>query len=153
MRLSKVEIETLERQASDIDNAFGAMTMKRVLDEVEALQQENEQLWAQMARVKNCTTCKYSDVYGCNHPNGTEKCAGTGYLQWEPTDYHNPADVEALRKASTTLYDLMYTLNFYMRESCIVPDNMHKRHIQQGNQTLAEIDARINKAIGGKEDV
>ena len=53
--------------------------------------------------------------------------------------------VGLLQRASIALYDLMYTLDFYMKESCIVPNDMHKRHIRQGEQTLAAID----KAIGG----
>lgn len=53
--------------------------------------------------------------------------------------------VGLLQRASIALYDLMYTLDFYMKESCIVPNDMHKRHIRQGEQTLTAID----KAIGG----
>jgi hypothetical protein len=42
-------------------------------------------------RLKKCTTCKYLDGYGCKHPNGTEGCAGTGYLQW---DFGNIEEME-----------------------------------------------------------
>ena len=103
---------------------------------------------------ENFTTCKYVDGFGCNHPNGTEKCAGTGYLQWEPAEYHNPADVEALRKAREALdywrelYGIgLEVLNWHMNGDIETFDSFYD---SSGTyEALAEID----KAIGGKEDV
>jgi hypothetical protein len=65
------------------------------------------------------------------------------------TDYHNPADVETLRKARETICNLICTVDYYLAESEIVPNEMHKRHINEAKEALAEID----KVIGGNADV
>ena len=91
-----------------------------LIDTIEALQQENEQLQAQVARMRDaliianhrmpdvgqfcacgkCKTCGADINYvGYEH---CVKCARViidEALSDTPADYHNPADVEALRKA------------------------------------------------------
>jgi len=93
-------IEQLEQENEQLKLHYGVAC--NLADEYgKVIQQLQTQNGAHMER--NCTTCKHASGYGCKHPNGTGKCAGTGYLQWEPTTYHNPADVEALKVAREAL--------------------------------------------------
>jgi FtsZ-binding cell division protein ZapB len=121
------------------------------------LQQENEQLQAQVAQYREaliianyrmpdvgqfcacgkCKTCGADINYaGYEH---CVKCARViidEALSDTPADYHNPADVEALRKAREAI-------------KAAWSDGSANAAMDKANKALAEID----KAIGGKEDV
>ena len=129
-------------------------TIEALRKHIEALQQENERLQAQVARVRaaltiannympdvgqfcacgKCKTCGADINYaGYEH---CVKCARViidEALSDTPADYHNPADVEALRKAREVLYNL-------------------RMDDYPGFSAICEALAAIDKAIGGKEE-
>jgi hypothetical protein len=125
-------------------------------EEIKQLQAENEQLQAQVARMRDaliiannympdvgqfcacgkCKTCGADINYaGYEH---CVKCARgiiDAALSDTPADYHNPADVEALRKARETIS---------ARDSWFECDRC---------ANMRDALAAIDKVIGGKEDV
>jgi cell division protein FtsB len=124
----------------------------KLIDTIEALQQENEQLRAQVAELRD--SLKWLKSISFSHEDDLE--------QWpsqetrEPiehalsnsmgVDYHNPADVEALRKAREALKQGINQLEKYINrfEQTLEEDACIEMH-----EAVVEID----KAIGGKEDV
>lgn len=103
-----------------------------MLNTIEALQQENEQLRAQLDEWKYEVKCHMDEVIA------REK-------QIEQLRAQVARMREALKQAGKAIYDLRYTLNYFKNKSGLKPyDNM-----TQAQEALAEID----KAIGGKEDV
>ena len=121
------------------------------------LQQENEQLRAQVARVREALTvannympdigqfCVCGKCKGCGTDIGYSgyeyclKCARViidEALSDTPADYHNPADVEALILAMEAI-------------KAAWSDGSANAAMDKASEALAE----INKAIGGKEDV
>ena len=121
------------------------------------LQQENEQLRAQVARVREALTvannympdigqfCVCGKCKGCGTDIGYSgyeyclKCARViidEALSDTPADYHNPADVEALIMAMEAI-------------KAAWSDGSANAAMDKASDALAAID----KAIGGKEDV
>ena len=103
-----------------------------LIDTIEALQQENEQLQAQLDEWKYEAKCHMDEVVA--RDKEIEKLrAQVARMR------------EALKQAGKAIYDLRYTLNYFKNKSGLKPyDNM-----TQAQEALAEID----KALGGKEDV
>jgi phage shock protein A len=115
--------------------------MSILFDTIEALQAENEQLQAQVAELRD--SLKWLKSISFSHEDDLE--------QWpsqetrEPiehalsnsmgVDYHNPADVEALRKAREALYAARV-------------DVLTKETDELARDAVEAIDA----LIGGKED-
>jgi hypothetical protein len=132
------------------------LTIGRLLDTIEALQQENEQLQAQVARMREaliianhrmpdvgqfcacgkCKTCGADINYaGYEH---CVKCARgiiDTALSDTPADYHNPADVEALIMA---------------REA--IKAAWSDRSVNAALDKASEALTKIGKALGGDED-
>ena len=124
-----------------------------LFDTIEALQQENEQLQAQVARMREALIIANHRMPDVGHFCTCGKCkrcgtdinyAGYKYclkcarniidaaLSDTPADYHNPADVEALRKAREVLYNL-------------------RMDDYPGFSAICEALTAIDKVIGGKE--
>ena len=120
------------------------------------LRQENEQLQAQVARVREALTMANNYMPDIGHFCTCGKCkrcgtdinyAGYKYclkcarviidaaLSDTPADYHNPADVEVLRKAREAI-------------KAAWSDGSASAAMDKASDALAAID----KAIGGKED-
>jgi phage shock protein A len=109
-----------------------------MLNQIEALQQEIEQLQAQAARMREALEY-YADIKRWSEVNliyvpSPDKARKA--LSATPTDYHNPADVEALRKAREALYAARV-------------DVLTKETDELARDAVEAIDA----LIGGKEDV
>lgn len=121
------------------------MTIGRLLEHIEALQQENEQLQAQTARMREAleTILREFDKFG-NRRDGLRAWQALDMakaaLSDTPAEYHNPADVAALKKAREALETVTEHLeNCYGRDT---PDT------EKAREVLAAIDK-----IGGREDV
>jgi phage shock protein A len=107
-----------------------------LFDTIEALQQENEQLRALVARMREAL--KQIALYD-EYMTGAHEVAKQA-LSDTPADYHNPADVEMLKKAREAIqkaydnYELIreyeYDISSYLEEA------------------LAEIDKTISRRIG-----
>ncbi len=134
-----------------------------MLKQIEALQQENEQLQAQVARMREaliianhrmpdvgqfcacgkCKTCGADINYvGYEH---CVKCARVFIdeaLSDTPADYHNPADVAALKKVREVFVQVQHDID---GAECRDDLDGIKGYI---DEALAAIDK-----IGGKEDV
>ena len=128
-------------------------------EEIKQLWQENERLNAQVARMREACILGYSylslifhradiknwnEVGMCsvkdikhvlNELESAYKCGNT------PATYHNPADVEALRKAREAIQRAKENFEPYGEYEYDV------------RYDLEEALAEIGKAIGGKEDV
>ena len=125
-----------------------------LFDTIEALQAENEQLQAQVARMRDALTvannympdigqfCVCGKCKGCGTDIGYSgygyclKCARNiidAALSDTPADYHNPADVEALIMAMEAI-------------KAAWSDGSANAAMDKASEALAEID----KAIGGK---
>jgi len=124
-----------------------------LFDTIEALQQENEQLQAQVARMRDALTIANNYMPDIGHfctcgqckKCGTDinyasyryclKCARNiidAALSDTPADYHNPADVEALIMAMEAI-------------KAAWSDGSANAAMDKASEALAE----INKAIGG----
>ena len=115
------------------------------LETIEALQQENEQLRAQVAKMSGRADCTIAQLKVQNKVL-LEQLANIHGLQSNvtvsiPADYHNPADVEALRKVREALRKARETIS--ARDSWFECDRC---------ANMCDALATINKAIGGKED-
>jgi cell division septum initiation protein DivIVA len=135
-------------------------TIEAMRKHIEALQQENEQLQAQVAQYREaliianhrmpdvgqfcacgkCKTCGADINYvGYEH---CVKCARViidEALSGTPADYHNPGDVEALKQA---------------REALTIVSDYYSNVLNMAAwKTVKEALAAIDKVIGGKEDV
>mgnify|MGYP001335250145 CR=1 FL=1 len=128
-------------------------TIEAMRKHIEALQQENEQLRAQVAQYRDALKEIFKLLeehepiwYLRKHYNLI-----TVALSDTPADYHNPADVAVLKQAREALNGLMnaYCVDYncpyeFCRSSCEGYNG-----IKSANKALAAID----NAIGGKEDV
>lgn len=140
------------------------LTIMDLVCTIEALQQENEQLRAQAARMREAIKeyVEYMEYVNTiiqpsihQKANRKEIKKVKELLESTPYDYHNPADVEALRKAREALFDYKTFLESFQcgcepsDETC--PGVYCERccRLNQANETLDEVD----KAIGGKTDV
>ncbi len=132
------------------------------------LQQENEQLQAQVARMREALTVanNYMPDVGQFCACGKCKTCGAdinyvGYvycvkcarviideaLSDTPADYHNPTDVEVLRKAREALVECIDALELCTHnELCKIAVSPYDM-IRDAKEALAEID----KAIGGRK--
>ena len=113
-------------------------TIEAMRKHIEALQAENEQLQAQLESLR-CTSCgEIPATIGTDDGQYCEKCAEEldAVEVIDLLSYHNPADVEALRKAREAI-------------KAAWSDGSANAAMDKANKALAEID----KAIGGKEDV
>ena len=139
------------------------------MDEVIAREKQIEQLRAQVARMREALECVESDFVDgvgivacafCGKENAKERghqefcVVGKALISIDTTDYHNPADVEALRKARNLLQrykdhiksypcECKFGLDFYGNKTPFRDGEMCER--------CAEL-AAIDKAIGGKEE-
>ena len=120
-------------------------------EEIKQLRQENEQLQAQAARMRDVLDELTSELdYAHLLENGIEwdKHKSKTFdgalelLKNIPADYHNPADVEALRKAREALQYYADVKRWGTVNLQYVPTP------EVAKKALAAID----KAIGGKED-
>ena len=100
--------------------------MSILFDTIEALQQENEQLQARVAQ--------YRDALIIANPRIPD------------TDYHNPADVELLRKARKALHKGISELKVYCKDFDQTP-------AEDACIEMHEAVIEIDRAIGGEEDV
>ena len=127
-------------------------TVKKVcniaLETIEALQQENEQLKAQVARVKNAIQYVLYHLRRGGKSWIIDKLEPA--ISDTPAEYHNPADVEALRKAREALdywrelYGIGFeVLNWHMNGNTEPFDSFYD------NSGTYEALAEIDKAIGG----
>jgi len=118
-------------------------------EEIKQLWQENEQLKAQVARMKNAIQYVLYHLRRGGKSWIIDKLEPA--LSTTPADYHNPADVEALRKARNLLQrykdhiksypcECKFGLGFYGNKTPFRDGEMCERCAE-----LAEID----KAIGG----
>jgi hypothetical protein len=121
---------------------------------VDELSRENEKLRAQVGMMKKTlikASCYLIDLPDDSLSKEIEELILDNIIQ----DYHNPADVEALRKAREALFDYKTFLESFQcgcepsDETC--PGVYCERccRLNQANETLDEVD----KAIGGKTDV
>ena len=101
--------------------------MSILFDTIEALQQENEQLRAQVAAMK---TAKYLSKEFPDYQ--------------EPADYHNPADVELLRKARKALHKGISELKVHCKPFDQTPE-------EDACIEMHEAVVEIDRAIGGEE--
>ena len=139
------------------------MKIGRLLEHIEALQQENEQLQAQAARMREaliianrrmsdvgqfcacgkCKTCGADINYvGYEH---CVKCARViidEALSDTPADYHNPADVEALKVAREVFAQAQHDI-----------DGAECRDDLDGIKGYIDEALVVIDKIGGKEDV
>ena len=137
MRLTPEQVAEEKKYLSEFKEMlwFGEHVLTSVerdlFDTIEALQQEVEQLQAQVARVREALTIANNYMPDIGHFCTCGKCkrcgadinyAGYKYclkcakniintaLSDTPADYHNPADVEALRKAREALVECIDAL-------------------------------------------
>jgi uncharacterized damage-inducible protein DinB len=108
--------------------------MDDAIKAIEALQQENEQLQTQAARMKNAIQYVLYHLRRGGKSWIIDKLEPA--LSTTPADYHNPADVEALRKAREAI-------------KAAWSDGSANAAMDKASEALAAID----RAIGGKEDV
>ena len=128
-----------------------------LFDTIEALRQENEQLQAQVARVREALECVESDFIDgvgivacafCGKESAKERghqefcVVGKALISIDTTDYHNPADVEALRKAREALCKGISELKVH----CKYFDNTPE---EDACIAMHEAILEIDKAIGG----
>lgn len=132
------ELSELGKKVRDI---FSIEEAQNLFDTIEALQQENEQLRAQVARMRDVLDELTSELdYAHLLENGIEwdKHKSKTFdgalelLKNIPADYHNPADVEALRKAREAI-------------KAAWGDGSVNAAMDKASEALAAID----KAIGG----
>jgi len=148
MRLTPEQVAEVKKYLSEFKEMlwFGEHVLtsaeQDLFDTIEALQQENEQLRAQVARMRGMLfelneIAKDYAPWG-NRYNGkgigdiiqnADKLLDANTVQ----AYHNPADVVALRKAREVLYNL-------------------RMDDYPGFSAICEALAAIDKVIGGKED-
>ena len=100
--------------------------MSILFDAIEALQAENEQLRARVAQ--------YREALIIANPRIPD------------TDYHNPADVELLRKARKALHKGISELKVHCKYFDQTPE-------EDACIEMHEAVVEIDKAIGGKQDV
>lgn len=147
MKLTDETIKRIRHNKYSVDCIQGVCALSdgdiigNLCDTVEALQQENEQLQAQVARMR-----KMLRKTQCNLPDDSLDAEIDDALSDAPTDYHNPADVEALKQAKEALENHECGIGYatlangqVMPESCECCDDIR--------EALAAIDK-----IGGRED-
>jgi hypothetical protein len=108
--------------------------MSILFDAIEALQAENEQLRARAAQYKGALII-------ANH-----RMPDVEALSDTPTDYHNPADVELLRKARKALHKGISELKVHCKPFDQTPE-------EDACIEMHEAVVEINRAIEGEEDV
>ena len=172
MRLSMEEVQKQHESTKKLYEqglTVAPVDVKRVLDlydTIEALQQENEQLRAQVAQVRVALTiannympdigqvCVYGKCKGCGTNIGYSrykyclKCARAiidEVLSGTPADYLNPADAELLRKARKVLHKGISELRAHCKYFYQTPE-------EDACIEMHEAVVEIDKVIGGKED-
>lgn len=149
------ELSELGKKVRDI---FSIEEAQNLFDTIEALQQENEQLRAQVARMRDVLDELTSELdYAHLLENGIEWDKNTSPAfdaaldllnSIKYGDYHNPADVEALRKAREALVECIDALELCTHnELCKIAVSPYDM-IRDAKEALAEID----KAIGGETE-
>ena len=98
--------------------------MSILFDAIEALQAENEQLWARVAQ--------YREALIIANPRIPD------------TDYHNPTDVELLRKARKALHKGISELKVHCKPFDQTPE-------EDACIEMHEAVVEIDRAIGGEE--
>lgn len=120
MRLTPEQVAEEKKYLSELKERVwigerGLTTAEQDLfDTIEALQQENKQLRTQVA-IKDNVLVELANMDYDLHKDkdSTIQCLVNKALKGSD-DYHNPADVDALKKAREELYSLRYTLNYYL---------------------------------------
>ena len=156
----KLSVQTFKEYAAGGLKHAGKKGNKEAMNfflDVLDLQKENEQLkaqtfsWQQIEEFSQSITEENSRLHKENeqyntllnqiHENLCNINKEMDKTMVLPEDYHNPADVEVLRKA---LNVIKRTLVILKAES----EHLYRHVIADAEEALAEID----KAIGGKED-
>ena len=137
---------------------YSTVEFKDAIDTIEALQQENEQLNAQAARMREACILGYSYLSLIFHRADIKNWNEVGMCSVKdikhvlnelesaykggntPATYHNPADVEALRKAREAIQRAKENFEPYGEYEYDV------------RYDLEEVLAEIDKVMGGKED-
>jgi hypothetical protein len=157
VRLSMEEVQKQYKSTKKLYEqglTVAPVDVKRVLDlydTIEALQQENEQLRAQVAKLQevlrgiekeyvNDFTDEELDEELCSRDNAILNYWVRPVLNYGTVDYHNPADVEALWKTREAIQRAKENFEPYGEYEYDVRYDLE--------EALAEID----KAIGGKEE-
>jgi uncharacterized coiled-coil DUF342 family protein len=156
MRLSKERFEMIKNadcsmSCADCELSDCCYSIQELIDEIEALQQEKEQLKTQVAVMREALTeaiyyIKLGGLSSIGSINNTYKAhiSVSSIEKWEKVlsnntiDYHNPADVEALKKAREALGQATYTEE-------LLPDWEYKKIVYEA------IEA-IDKVLGGDHD-
>ena len=133
------------------------------IDTIEALQAENEQLQAQVARMREACILGYSYLSLILHRADIKNWNEVGMCSVKdikhvlnelesaykggntPTEYHNPADVELLRKVRNALHKGISELKVHCKYFDQTPE-------EDACIEMHEAVVEIDKAIGGKED-
>jgi len=108
--------------------------MSILFDAIEALQAENEQLRARVIQYRKALIIE-------NH-----RIPDVEAFSDTPADYHNPADVELLRKARKALHKGISELKVYCKDFDQTP-------AEDACIEMHEAVIEIDRAIGGEEDV
>jgi len=144
VRLEKKSLEItrnlIKRMKDDTEASVSIEAAMNLVDTIEALQQENEQLQAQVAELRD--NLKWLKSISFSHEDDLERWPSQEtresieYALSESAgmDYHNPADVETLRKVREALI-----LSKIHTESCFT--TVHK--------VVDKALTAIDKAIGG----
>ena len=106
--------------------------MSILFDTIEALQAENEQLRARVAQYREALII-------ANH-----RMPDVEVLSDTPSDYHNPADVELLRKARKALHKGISELKVHCKPFDQTPE-------EDACIEMHEAVVEIDRAIGGEE--
>lgn len=101
MRLSAEEIQKLTESCPNCGFPTCATGCKSALDTIKALQHENEQLKAQAAVMREALKSIYYGPFPLH--KGYVEILEEALSTDTGKDYHNPADVEALKKAKYAL--------------------------------------------------
>ena len=163
-------MEKLIRMLSELSAEFAAqpetwkqMAITKAISTIEAQRQESEQLQAQVARMRNflietnSSSCSYC---GCGNGNHGYDCELKEALSDTPAEYHNPADVAALKQAVADMKliagDVISEKNCYICEYYVDGQGCMLDGTQFNDDGECHFTWRGENAIdkiGGKEDV
>ncbi len=154
MRLSNEQLKHIKKWFADCEEKDyipeNGLTIGGLLDTIEFLQQENEQLKAQAAVMREALKNIYYGPYTMS--KGYMKMLEEALATDAGKDYHNPTDLEALAKAKQALLRVQWISNY---------NNMPGKHCEccsgepeRGHSDYCIINKAIDaieKTIGGQE--
>jgi hypothetical protein len=139
MRLSNEQLKHIKKWFADCEEKDyipeNGLTIGGLLDTIEFLQQENEQLKAQAAVMREALKSIYYGPYQMH--KGYVEILEEALSTDAGKDYHNPTDIEALKKAREALGQATYTEE-------LLPDWKYKKIVYEAIRA-------IDKAIGGSQ--